>query len=129
MTDKPIEQKILDELLEGEFKKLKKQRVRLKWMDYYEYVQPPIMTSDTMGNTWPQSPIAWINRVEEKEKNIIFLNKAFMFSLRIRINETKLKNVLRHELLHIEMGYVKDKNKEFQKMAIERGIPLTIDLL
>jgi len=101
---------ILNELLKNEFKAIK-QKVRLGWAregflkDLYS-VQPQFIAVHLTP---------WIIEGEE----IILLNpqskKLFNFS------NDNLKEILRHELLHIELGK-EDRNVDFIIEALERNI-------
>jgi len=121
----PIEQKILDELLTGEFKDLgKRKKIELKWKDYGKEVFR--LCAIHGGNYYTllehlcNPAMAWVMR--DKKKNIfpiIYFNLNFKKELR-KYKEL-LENLLRHELLHIELNK-HDDDKEFQREIIKRRI-------
>jgi len=96
-----IENKILKELLEGEFKGLLP-RPKIKWASRGEYIS---YTDDTLGlRTYDGVDIAWvIEDVNRKEfYPVIYLNDGFEgMKIALRRNKEYLRDTLRHECLHL----------------------------
>lgn len=106
---KPIEQKILGELLAGEFKGIKANLVWISW---------PFFPLDEINNK-KCGYLAWVNLKESFSIPNIYLDPDFAEEL---LNDSIiLKEILRHELLHLETR-LDDRDKEFKEIAKKRKI-------
>jgi hypothetical protein len=96
-----IENKILKELLDGEFKDLHP-RPKIKWRKSKHY---DLCTGDTMGRCiYDGANVAWVRECVEtgEYEPVIYLNMGFEgMQQALREDEEYLRDTLRHECLHL----------------------------
>lgn len=124
---KPLEQKILDELLKTEFKGLKKKfkKIPLQWEWEKGFIFPRLLTN----KSWWQVPCVgygWVNNLKAQKplRPPIALNGRFRHWF--YYYPVVLRAALRHECLHLELNKY-DEEQEFQDEALSRNISVRLE--
>ena len=122
-----IEKEVLQNLLSNEFRVLRKRgrKVRIKWIDWLDhcFVRGVSVSMDTLGGIDPAPWLAWVawRKSGRRIGSTIYLCLGYQDALRGDVD--LLKDVLRHELMHIQTGR-HDEQKLFKRQCKKYNVPL-----